>query len=1385
MRARNRIVSAALAAVVTVASLAGVVALAAPAAAADGTLAFVAAASTVGNRTSHTVTVPAAVKAGDTLVMLLTTNSTTSTLTDAVAGWTLLQSVDGSGTRGRAWTRQATTTDAGRTVVVTGSAATKSALSVSAYRSSVGASKVTASAAVAVNTTASSHTTPPVPVSTPGSWLVGSWNDKSSTVVAWHAPAGTAVRSTALGSGTGMVSGIVADSNAPVPTGTAAGRTATTSVAVARTVEFSVVVAPGSVPDGDQAPVASFTSSCPAMTCAFDASASSDPDHDPLTYSWAFGDGGTATGPTPSHTYATGGSRNVTLSVGDGTLTATSTATVTATATPPVDTLTALAPQTPRTDMPKISDGEIWDINVVGNRVFVAGSFTTITNQRPTNTTSYHQVGLASYNLTTGLVDPAFTPVFGGGGVENVEPSPDGTKLYVAGNFSSVNGVTRKGVVRIDPATGATVTAFTANTDAKATELAATNSTLYVGGKFTKVNNVARRALAAVDGTTGVVDPGFVNDITGGIGVNGELTVQRLRLTHDLTKLLVVHTGRQVAGRDRYGVAMIDTATKQLLPWKTSLWQDNLQFVGGIQRAYGADIAPDDSYFAVTSGSGGDRPPINDTIMAFPVSGGDNVQPRWISRSFDSNYSIAIASNAVYVGGHFGWEESPTAPDPWPGLDDVGYGNGQGLSGYGLGDEVVRRDHLGALNPVDGKALPWNPGSNSYEGNKALTVTSKGVFTGGDATTQGGYNVGRVAWYDPASVPAGNGVDTTITDPIEGRVEPAGQQFTFAGTASAAAGVQRVQVEVIDRASKKYLQDDLTTWGASNSVNATLGSPNGADSTWSLPVTIPGNHTLQVLARTYAVGGATDPTKDTKKFETFGLADQPPTTSVTGPSTSIVTTETFTVTGTSADDLGVTGVNMTIRDSHNEYLQDDGTTSSSYNSIHIVPDVLGATSTTWSKEITVPYEDTWRAQARSTDTSGQDSADTADRTWIVSSTGQAPVVSITAPTSMTPPTAAQPVTVTPGQPLTFSGSANDDGKVVALELALVNNTTHEQLASDGTWGKDSVKNYYRISPPGLSQSSYNWSYTTPFNLSPGSYSFTVRAVDDLGITTPSASRGVLTLNATVPGDAPPKALLDTTGTVSGLQSLHLDLSGTATDDKGVEQVAVTLKETGSSRFLQPDGTLSAAYAELPATLAAPHGTSTSWTLPVTLPSQGSWLVTAVARDTAGQQDTSNAGATATYPIYPGDTPPTLTQNLLSPTEGTTFTDGRIFVSGRAEDDQAMARVEVSVVDSQGRFMSATGTFPSTTASWRTTFLTSPGTPGSNFSYTTPVVPAGSYTVTIRGVDQHGLVTTDPSVRHVTVTIPPNNPPVAPSPARARPTSAPSTPVARPTRTHPP
>ena len=173
----------------------------------------------------------------------------------------------------------------------------------------------------------------------------------------------------------------------------------------------------------------------------------------------------------------------------------------TAQAAQPVPRHTAVVPETVRTTMPVITSGEITDLEYIGDRVFVAGTFSSIRNNTSTNRTMYTQPYLASFNLRTGLVDATFRPTFGGGGVTEVEASPDGTKLFVAGRFNTVNEVTKRKVASLNPTTGAPVAGFTAHANGAGTSIEATNTTVYIGGQFTTINGAPRVGLAAASGS--------------------------------------------------------------------------------------------------------------------------------------------------------------------------------------------------------------------------------------------------------------------------------------------------------------------------------------------------------------------------------------------------------------------------------------------------------------------------------------------------------------------------------------------------------------------------------------------------------------------------------------------------------------------------------------------------------------------------------------------------------------------------------------------------------------------------------------------------------------------------------------------------------------------
>lgn len=81
----------------------------------------------------------------------------------------------------------------------------------------------------------------------------------------------------------------------------------------------------GAAPAGNQPPTASFTATPltgdSPLTVAFDATGSSDPDNDPLSYSWDFDDDTTSTNSKPSHIFENSSGSpitfNVTLTVTD------------------------------------------------------------------------------------------------------------------------------------------------------------------------------------------------------------------------------------------------------------------------------------------------------------------------------------------------------------------------------------------------------------------------------------------------------------------------------------------------------------------------------------------------------------------------------------------------------------------------------------------------------------------------------------------------------------------------------------------------------------------------------------------------------------------------------------------------------------------------------------------------------------------------------------------------------------------------------------------------------------------------------------------------------------------------------------------------------------
>lgn len=527
-----------------------------------------------------------------------------------------------------------------------------------------------------------------------------------------------------------------------------------------------------------------------------------------------------------------------------------------------------LVSETPRNDTPRPLNGDVWDVRQVGDRIIMGGSFTQV--QLP-NGQVIDQAYVAAYFLDSGQFDFGFRPSVDRQ-VEAVAGSDNGQYVFIGGAFNSIDGVSRAKAAKLNTK-GDLITSFRANATATVKTIAARGDRVYLGGSFRKVNGVQRERLAAVDEATGAVDLNFDFPVETGIGGGGALSVRALDITPDGNRMLVAHSGLTVGGQDRTGIAMFNIAEQVdvLDDWQTSLYRDNYtRCSGGWLRLRDAEFSPDGSYFVVV-GAGNDRPPVCDSAIKWPTISGADTQPEWITRNHDSTYSVGISDTAVYIGGHFCYTESQLAPDPWPGDTDTVYDCFRNEQ-VQLGELVVARNQLAALDPVDGHALEWNPGSNAFKGIQALEVIGSGLLVGQDGSTLGGVFTGRSGLFPLSGQPpvtttststsstststttsststttttssttVPNGPDTTppaviLTAPTAGAT--IGSETTIAGTIDDNVSVGSVRITIRNRQSGRWLRVDgsIGSWQAFQADIATVGA---SSSSWELSLNIP------------------------------------------------------------------------------------------------------------------------------------------------------------------------------------------------------------------------------------------------------------------------------------------------------------------------------------------------------------------------------------------------------------------------------------------------------------------------------------------------------------------------------------------------------------------
>jgi len=367
----------------------------------------------------------------------------------------------------------------------------------------------------------------------------------------------------------------------------------------------------------------------------------------------------------------------------------------------------------------------VYKMTQVGTTMFAGGAFTQI--QDTARAVTYDRAGLFSFDPLTGAVNPLSVTM--DGAVWAI--ASDGNSLYVGGTFTMVNGLARKGLVKINMVTGAVDTAFDAQLNGTVREAQVVSGRLIVAGDF-------RKRLQAVDLVTGADTQYIKLKIEGDVDGPGgwDPRVYRFAVNPAATRLVAVGNFLTAKGDSHPRALMVNlgASAAKLSSWYYQPLERVCAHKTALDYLRDVDFSPDGTFFVIVSS--GYVPLLEseigtslcDAAARFETTNLAPSVPTWINYTGgDTLHSTTVTTAAVYVQGHNRYLNNP---------------EGRGATCTGL---CVPRPGIGAIDPTSGLALDWNPTKDRGEGGKDLLLTTQGLWVPSDTDTIGGEQHDRVA----------------------------------------------------------------------------------------------------------------------------------------------------------------------------------------------------------------------------------------------------------------------------------------------------------------------------------------------------------------------------------------------------------------------------------------------------------------------------------------------------------------------------------------------------------------------------------------------------------------------------------------------------------------
>lgn len=281
-------------------------------------------------------------------------------------------------------------------------------------------------------------------------------------------------------------------------------------------------------------------------------------------------------------------------------------------------------------------NGVVWSQTVVGNTVYVTGSFT---KARPPGVPAggageIDAGNIFAFDITTGNPIPNFSHSLDAQGLI-VRGSPDGRTVYFGGDFTSADGQARSHVAAFDVATGALLP-WAPRTDGQVRGFAFAGNTVYVGGNFRSSGGQPRTELAAWNSTTGTLTAWAPE--AGGDGFVWDMVT-----SPDRSRVIIGGSFTLLNGQTAYGMGAIDAVTGSTQPWAAV---DRIRSAG-LNGAI-SSLSTDGSQVYGTGYAFGAGASFEGTFAADPYTG----QLNWVNDCLGDTYSSFPQGEVLYSVGH-------------------------------------------------------------------------------------------------------------------------------------------------------------------------------------------------------------------------------------------------------------------------------------------------------------------------------------------------------------------------------------------------------------------------------------------------------------------------------------------------------------------------------------------------------------------------------------------------------------------------------------------------------------------------------------------------------------------------------------------------------------